>query len=138
MRSHLLPLLRRPLRQQQRSYATANRLSQFLKISEEVTAALAAGKPVVALESAIYTHGFPVPDNLLLAREIEATIRANGAVPATVCILDGKARIGLSEKEAEQMADSPGKEGTVKVSRRDLAYVTGMVGFGGFLRRVQR
>jgi len=108
-----------------RAYATAG-TSQFLKISDEVKAALFESRPVVALESAIYTHGFPYPDNLKLAQDVEKTVRKNGAVPATVCVLNGKAVIGLSQAELEQMADGFGKKGTVKVSRRDLAYVTGL------------
>ncbi|KAA8894309.1 Indigoidine synthase A like protein-domain-containing protein [Sphaerosporella brunnea] len=127
MRSLLNPLRYRPALRR-RTYATlgGNRLNQFLKISDEVRSAVAAGKPVVALESAIYTHGFPHPQNLDLARAIEKTVRDNGAVPATICILEGNAVVGLSDKELEQLAESFGKQGTIKVSRRDLAYVTGL------------
>ncbi|KAI5840930.1 Indigoidine synthase A like protein-domain-containing protein [Tricharina praecox] len=119
-------LFRRGLRAPPRYYSTlraSSRLSQYLSITPEVQSALSAGHPVVALESAIYTHGFPHPANLSLAREIEAVIRANGAVPATICILNGKARIGLEAKELEQLADAAGKSGTAKVSRRDLGYL---------------
>ncbi|KAI5816295.1 IdgA domain-containing protein [Pyronema omphalodes] len=101
--------------------------AQFLKISDEVKSALNAGQPVVALESAIYTHGFPHPQNLELAQDIEAVIRAHGAVPATICMLNGKAVVGLSSKEMEQMTDSANYDGTrkMKVSRRDLAFALG-------------
>ncbi|CCX29982.1 Similar to Pseudouridine-5' acc. no. Q01RY8 [Pyronema omphalodes CBS 100304] len=99
--------------------------AQFLKISDEVKSALNAGQPVVALESAIYTHGFPHPQNLELAQDIEAVIRAHGAVPATICMLNGKAVVGLSSKEMEQMTDSANHKEKMKVSRRDLAFALG-------------
>ena len=110
--TNIIPLLRRPA--QRRAFSG---LSQFLRVSEEVKAAVASGKPVVALESAIYTHGFPVPDNLALAREIEATVRANGAVPATICMLAGKAHVGLSEAQLLAMIS------TVRLSARAQATV---------------
>lgn len=83
-------------------------------------------RAVVALETAIYTHGFPYPENLKLAHEIEETIRSNGAIPATVGIMDGKAIVGLSSMQLERLAAAGGAPNTVKVSRRDLAYVTGI------------
>ncbi|KAI5807123.1 Indigoidine synthase A like protein-domain-containing protein [Geopyxis carbonaria] len=105
---------------------TAARLPHFLQISDEVRSALAESRPVVALESAVYTHGFPVPDNLALSHAMEAAVRDAGAVPATICVLRGKARVGLSKAEIEEMTSAAGKEGTVKVSRRDLGFVTGL------------
>jgi len=129
MRS-LLP--RRGVRPYPRDYSalrTSSRVSRYLSIAPEVQSALSSGQPVVALESAIYTHGFPRPANLSLAREIESAIRSNGAIPATICILNGQARIGLSASELEELTDSAGKEFAMKVSRRDLGYV--LSGAGG-------
>jgi len=123
--------LRCGFRPHPRHYSTlrTSRLSQYLSITPEVQSALNSGTPVVALESAIYTHGFPHPANLPLALEIESVVRSHGAVPATICILNGKARIGLSSSELEELANSAGKEDTTKVSRRDLGYV--LSGAGG-------
>ncbi|KAF8424904.1 Indigoidine synthase A like protein-domain-containing protein [Tirmania nivea] len=101
-------------------------LTKFFKVSEEVRAALNARKPVVALESAIYTHGFPYPGNVALAQDIEGQIRKYGAVPATICVLDGVCRVGLDSKELVQIAETSGKKNTSKVSRRDIPYLTGM------------
>ena len=70
---------------------------QWLAFSDEVQAAREAGKPLVALESTIISHGMPYPQNLETARAIEGIIRERGAVPATVAILDGKIKIGLSD-----------------------------------------
>jgi pseudouridine-5'-phosphate glycosidase len=84
-------------------------------------------KPVVALETTIYTHGFPYPDNVALALELEGIVRSNGAVPATIGILDGVARIGLSTEELIALTSSAGKPETMKVSRRDIPYIIGMV-----------
>lgn len=93
----------------------------ILKISEEVRNALEQGKPVVALESTIISHGMPYPDNVKTALTVEKTIRENGAVPATIAIIKGVPTVGLSEEEIERL----GKEGTkvVKVSRRDIPVV---------------
>lgn len=93
----------------------------ILKISEEVRNALNKGKPVVALESTIISHGMPYPDNVKTALTVEKTVRENGAVPATIAIIKGVPTVGLSEEEIEHL----GKEGTkvVKVSRRDIPVV---------------
>lgn len=93
----------------------------ILKISEEVRHALEQGKPVVALESTIISHGMPYPDNVKTALTVEKTVRENGAVPATIAIIKGVPTVGLSEEEIEHL----GKEGTkvVKVSRRDIPVV---------------
>ncbi|KAK0108820.1 hypothetical protein ONS96_002662 [Cadophora gregata f. sp. sojae] len=96
------------------------------KVSDEVKHALSNNKPVVALESTIYTHGFPYPDNVALALGLEEIVRRNGAVPATIGILHGVARIGLNENEITELASSAGKPETMKVSRRDLPYILGM------------
>jgi pseudouridylate synthase len=77
-----------------------------------------AGIPVVALESTVITHGLPRPQNLQLARDMERIVRENGATPATIAILDGHLRIGLTDQELEQLAN---KEYVRKISRRDFA-----------------
>jgi pseudouridylate synthase len=87
-------------------------------LSPEVGAALADGRPVVALESTIISHGLPRPDNLRVAREIEAAVRAGGAVPATVALLDGEVRVGLDEQALSALALT---DGVVKCGVRDLA-----------------
>ncbi len=91
-----------------------------LAFTPEVADALAAGRPVVALESTIISHGMPYPQNVETARAVEAIIREQGAVPATIAILDGKIRVGLSEAELEQLGSA---RDVLKVSRRDLPYV---------------
>jgi pseudouridine-5'-phosphate glycosidase len=93
----------------------------------EVAEALAAGRPVVALESTIISHGLPRPDNARIAREIEQAVRAEGAVPATVAIVAGQARIGLDDDALEVVA---GDDTVVKVSPRDLAVVVARGGHG--------
>lgn len=93
-------------------------LSTYLALSAEVRAALEAQHPVVALESTVIAHGLPYPANLEIARDMEAVIRAEGAVPATIGICGGKIIVGLSTPEIEQMATA---QDVLKVSRRDLA-----------------
>lgn len=91
--------------------------SPFLSPSPEVASALAGGRPVVALESTIISHGMPYPDNLETALEVEAAVRAEGAVPATIAVLDGRLRIGLDAAGLSQLA----RGGDIaKLSRRDL------------------
>ena len=94
-------------------------LNSYLDVSPEVAAALAAGKPVVALESTIISHGMPYPQNVETALQVESIIRDNGAVPATIAILGGRLKAGLSHDEIEYL----GKKGQAvnKASRRDLA-----------------
>ncbi|ALT79395.1 pseudouridine-5'-phosphate glycosidase [Paucibacter sp. KCTC 42545] len=92
----------------------------FLAFSPEVAAARAAGRPIVALESTIISHGMPYPQNVQTAREVEALIRAEGSVPATIAVLGGKIRIGLADEELELLGQSPE---AMKVSRRDLPFV---------------
>ncbi len=91
---------------------------QHLAISEAVQAALSGKKPVVALESTIITHGMPYPQNVETALRVEAAVRENGAIPATIAILDGKLCAGLSQNQIEIL----GKAGTTvtKASRRDI------------------
>ncbi|MBC3878274.1 pseudouridine-5'-phosphate glycosidase [Undibacterium sp. FT79W] len=95
-------------------------MQSYLVFSEEVRAARVAGKPVVALESTIISHGMPYPQNVQTAREVEAIIREHGAVPATIAIMHGKIHIGLSDAELELLGQSAD---ALKVSRRDLPYV---------------
>ncbi|MCG5214202.1 pseudouridine-5'-phosphate glycosidase [Streptosporangium sp. KLBMP 9127] len=89
-----------------------------LSLSKEVAGALSAGDPVVALESTIISHGLPQPRNLEVAVELEEIVRAAGAVPATIAVLDGVARIGLDEAELTRVATEPGLR---KLGQRDLA-----------------
>lgn len=100
-------------------------MSSLLQVSPEVAEALAHGRPVVALETSIVGQGLPAPHNLRAAKQSEAAIRGEGAVPATVAVLDGRLRIGLSAEDIERVA-----AGAVKVSSRDLgpAIVRGVVG----------
>ncbi|WP_036176883.1 pseudouridine-5'-phosphate glycosidase [Massilia sp. 9096] len=102
-------------------------MQSFLQFSPEVDAARAAGKPIVALESTIISHGMPYPQNVQTAREVEAVIRDAGAVPATIAIIDGRICVGLSNEQLELLGQS---KDAMKVSRRDLAYVlaTGKLG----------
>lgn len=92
----------------------------FLQLSPEVAAARAAGKPVVALESTIISHGMPYPQNVQTAREVEQVIRAAGAVPATIALIDGRICVGLADDQLERLGNA---QDALKVSRRDLAYV---------------
>jgi pseudouridine-5'-phosphate glycosidase len=91
----------------------------YLSVSTEVKKALAAGKPVVALESTIITHGMPYPQNLEMAQNVEAVIRQHGAVPATVAIMDGQFKVGVTPDDLERLARVGGK--AAKASRRDVA-----------------
>ena len=93
-------------------------MNKYLDISPEVSAALAAGKPVVALESTIISHGMPYPQNVETALAVEKIVRENGAVPATIAIIGGRLKAGLSPEEIEYF----GKKGPeiAKASRRDL------------------
>ena len=93
-------------------------MNKYLEVSPEVQEALAAGRPVVALESTIISHGMPYPQNVETALNVEKIIRDNGAVPATIAIIGGRLKAGLSRDEIEYL----GKKGTdvIKASRRDL------------------
>ncbi len=95
-------------------------MKQFLDIHSEVAEALSSGQAVVALESTIISHGMPYPQNLKMAREVEAIIRAEGAVPATIGIIEGRIKIGLSDKDLESFAQNTQVE---KVSRRDFPLI---------------
>ena len=100
--------------------------SPYLRVSEEVRQAISENRPVVALESTIYTHGFPYPDNIALATHLESVVRSNGGIPATVGILDGVARVGMSTDDITRLAGSSGRSDTLKVSRRDLGFACGL------------
>ncbi|GAB3972810.1 pseudouridine-5'-phosphate glycosidase [Plantactinospora veratri] len=89
-----------------------------IRYGAEVAEALRAGRPVVALESTIVSHGLPRPDNLRVAREIEATVRAEGAVPATIGMVEGELVVGLDDARLTRLASS---DGVAKLSVRDLA-----------------
>ncbi|MFK4812161.1 pseudouridine-5'-phosphate glycosidase [Devosia neptuniae] len=91
----------------------------YLSISADVKAALKAGKAVVALESTIITHGMPYPQNLEMAKNVEAVVRAHGAVPATIAIMDGRFCVGVSGEDLERLALEGGK--AAKASRRDVS-----------------
>lgn len=94
------------------------RIEDVMVLAPEVAAALAQGRPVVALESTIVTHGMPAPANVETARRVEATVRAGGAVPATIAVMDGRLRIGLAPAELDRLA---ALTGVMKLSRADLA-----------------
>ncbi|WP_272878362.1 pseudouridine-5'-phosphate glycosidase [Clostridium sp. Cult3] len=95
-------------------------MKKNMDIKEEVMKALEEGKPVVALESTIISHGMPYPQNVKTAMEVEKIIRDRGAIPATIAILEGRIKVGLNEEEIEYL----GKAKNVhKVSRRDLPFI---------------
>lgn len=102
-------------------------LKNYLDIAPEVRSAVEAGKPVVALESTILSHGMPYPENLTFAAEVERIIRAEGAIPATMAIIDGRMKVGLSAGELELMCKG---ENVAKVSRRDLPILLATGGTG--------
>ncbi|KQY83542.1 pseudouridine-5'-phosphate glycosidase [Pelomonas sp. Root1444] len=102
-------------------------MNELIQLSPEVAAAREQGRAVVALESTIIAHGMPWPQNLETAREVEDVIRAEGAVPATIAVIGGRIRVGLTNEELQQLAQSPD---AMKLSRRDLpfAIATGRLG----------
>jgi pseudouridine-5'-phosphate glycosidase len=90
---------------------------ETIGIHPEIRDAIAAGRPVVALESTIITHGMPFPDNLSTAMSVEAMVREQGALPATIAVIRGQLRVGLDPDDLEQLAAT---KGALKASRRDL------------------
>ena len=94
-----------------------------LDLSHEVREALGRGAPVVALESTIITHGMPYPENVSTARAVEEAVRSGGAVPATIVVLGGRIRVGLSADEIERLGLATG---VLKLSRADLGYALAM------------
>ena len=109
----------------------------WLQLQSEVAAALAEGRPVVALESTIISHGMPWPQNVETAHAVEAEVRGHGAVPATIAVIDGRLQAGLSAGQIERL----GRAGpaVIKASRRDLPLFAGRLcaapGRGGPGRR---
>ncbi len=95
-------------------------LEKYLDINPEVKAALMEGKPVVALESTIISHGMPYPKNVETALKVESIIRENGAIPATIAILEGKLKVGLTTEEVEFLGKT---SGVIKTSRRDIPFI---------------
>src|SRR5262245_11439584 len=95
-------------------------MHQFLEIHPEIKSALAAGKPVVALESTIISHGMPYPQNIKTAIDVEEIVRNSGAIPATIAIFGGACHVGLNKKELEIFASA---KDVWKVSLRDMPYV---------------
>jgi len=95
-------------------------INNYLDIKEEVKDALAENKPIVALESTIISHGMPYPENIISAKRSEAIIRESGGIPATIAIIKGRIKIGLTESDLDHM----GKDsGITKASRRDMAII---------------
>lgn len=102
-------------------------MKKYIDYSSEVKKALKAGQPIVALESTIISHGMPYPENLKTAKVIENIIRNEGAVPATIAIINGRIKIGLSEKELLMLAK---EKNVLKASRRDIPYIISMAKHG--------
>lgn len=102
-------------------------LENYMEINKEVKTAIEEKKPVVALESTIISHGMPYPKNVETALEVEKIIKCMGAIPATIAILDGKIKVGLSRDEIEYLGKA---KDVYKVSRRDLPFIVAK-GFSG-------
>jgi pseudouridine-5'-phosphate glycosidase len=96
------------------------KFKEYVEIKEEVLQALNEGRPVVALESTIISHGMPYPKNVETALKVEEVIRCEGAVPATIAIIEGRIRVGLDSDEIDFLGR---EKGVVKTSRRDLPFV---------------
>lgn len=99
----------------------------LVKISKEVQEALNEGRPVVALESTIISHGMPYPENVETALEVERIIRENGAVPATIGIIEGVPIVGMSPEEIEEFGK---RKGILKASRRDVPVIMSQKAWG--------
>ena len=102
--------------------------ASWVRVAPDVSDALVSGRPVVALESTLISHGLPYPQNLETAQMLESTVRAHGALPATIAILGGEPRAGLSADELAHLAQS---DAVRKVSRRDLPVIVAQGGDGG-------
>lgn len=98
-----------------------NHMNKFLDIAPEVSAALQSGRAVVALESTIISHGMPYPRNVETAAIVEATVREAGATPATIAILNGRLKVGLSAEDIQHLGEQG--QNVIKCSRRDLPFV---------------
>ena len=103
-------------------------MTELIALSTGVDAALAENQPVVALESTLITHGLPFPENLSCARDAQDQIRAQGATPATIAVIDGQIRIGLEDTELERISQD---DTTGKLSRHDLATACARAVTGG-------
>ncbi|MBO6717029.1 MAG: pseudouridine-5'-phosphate glycosidase [Rhizobiaceae bacterium] len=101
---------------------------EFLTIQRDVADALAASRPVVALESTIITHGMPFPENVETARAVEAVVRENGAIPATIAVTGGRIQVGLADDELEALGNA---KDIAKASGRDLAAIMARGGSAG-------
>ncbi|WP_160670119.1 pseudouridine-5'-phosphate glycosidase [Clostridium sp. C8-1-8] len=95
-------------------------LEKYLDVKPEIKKAIEEGRPVVALESTIISHGMPYPQNVVTALAVEKIIRDNGAVPATIAILDGVLKVGLSEAEIDHLGQA---KNVIKTSRRDIPFI---------------
>jgi len=95
-------------------------ITKYLEVQPEISQALTENKPIVALESTIISHGMPYPENLKTAQLVEKTVRDQGAIPATIAIIEGKIKVGLSAEELSQLAQA---KDVKKVSRRDFPYL---------------
>lgn len=100
-----------------------NQWEQWIDYSDEVRTAKENNLPIVALESTIISHGMPYPVNVTTAREVEDIVRKNGAIPATIAILGGRIKIGLSNEDLEFLGRPENRDSITKVSRRDMAFV---------------
>jgi len=100
---------------------TINLSEQYLDILPEIKTAIDQGKPIVALESTIISHGMPYPKNVETAKEVEQMVRDNGAIPATIAILGGRLKVGLNDQELEYLGKSGLK--VTKASRRDIPFI---------------
>ncbi|USH05650.1 pseudouridine-5'-phosphate glycosidase [Grimontia kaedaensis] len=96
-------------------------LNPYLDIHPDVQKALSEGKPVVALESTIISHGMPYPENVETALRVEKAVRDNGAIPATIAILKGRLKVGLSEEEITYLGQQG--QSAIKTSRRDIPFI---------------
>ena len=105
----------------------ATELKNLIVQSDEIRDAIASDKPVVALESTIITHGMPFPRNLETARQVEADIRSEGAVPATIALMDGKIHAGLGDDDLDRLARA---ENVMKCSRADLTFALATGAYG--------
>ncbi|KAG0708811.1 Indigoidine synthase A like protein-domain-containing protein [Suillus ampliporus] len=111
------------------SLAAARKRQAPIDVHPEVEDALASGRPVVALESTIITHGMPYPTSLEMAQSLERIVRSTGSVPATIAVLGGRIKIGLHPAELERLADQ--RSNAVKLSRRDIAAAIALKKNGG-------
>lgn len=136
LQSSIPKLLRRPTHLARAStwaqLSTALKRDAPLDIHPEVQDALSTNKPIVALETALVTHGFPYPENMDLAISLEAIVRSTGSVPATIAIIGGRIKVGLEKVHFERLADKTLKP--AKISRRDIGAALALGADGGVYR----